>query len=51
MDWELTGQILSQKMTEILFDGKKYKTMSEAAKNLARWAAREIAEKIFKLSE
>jgi UDP-N-acetylglucosamine--N-acetylmuramyl-(pentapeptide) pyrophosphoryl-undecaprenol N-acetylglucosamine transferase len=51
LDRELTGQILSQKITEILFDGKKYKAMSEAAKDLARpEAAREIAEKISKLS-
>lgn len=51
LDRELTGQILAQKITRILFDEKKYRTMAEAAKNLARpGAAKEIAERIFKSS-
>jgi len=52
LDLELTGRVLAQKITEILFYPAKYGQMSKVAGSLARpEAAREIAEKIFKFSE
>jgi UDP-N-acetylglucosamine--N-acetylmuramyl-(pentapeptide) pyrophosphoryl-undecaprenol N-acetylglucosamine transferase len=52
LDSELNGQVLSQRIIGILFNPEKYGQMSKAARSLARpGAAREIAEKIFKLSQ
>jgi len=52
LDAELNGQVLSRKITEILFNREKHSQMAKAAGALARpGAAREIAGKIFKLSQ
>jgi len=51
-DSEINGRVLSQRIIGILFNTEKYGQMAKAARSLARpEAAREIAGKIFKLSQ
>jgi UDP-N-acetylglucosamine--N-acetylmuramyl-(pentapeptide) pyrophosphoryl-undecaprenol N-acetylglucosamine transferase len=52
MDRDLNGQILSEKISAILFDEKKYRQLSDSSKSLARRnAARDIAQKLIYISD